>query len=126
VVSLAPESIKISGVYVRTEQVKKALNKSKLKDLDAALLSLKHSITTNVKHVSASVPSRDLLTEIGMNVLRRAQDVRDSLVKSVFTSKKKSSRKVSIKAAKAAAPKKSSKKATKRKPAAKKKTAKKK
>ncbi len=104
--------------------MKKSLKKSKLvADLDASLLSLKHTISNNVKSVSASVPSRDLLTEIGMNVLRRAQDVRDSLVKSVFQ-KSKRKRKVSVKAAKAAAPNFSSKKtktsASKRKPTAKK------
>lgn len=78
---------------MRTEHSKK----SKLADLDTALLNLKHSIKANV-------PDGEMLTEIGLNVLKRAQSVRDSLVKTMFQAKKPA-RKLSVKTAKAVAPK---------------------
>ena len=84
---------------MRTEQTKK----SKLADLDTALLNLKHSIKANV-------PDGEMLTEIGLNVLKRAQSVRDSLVASMFQAKKPA-RKATAKTAKAAAPKAKSAKA---------------
>lgn len=98
-------------------------SKNRFVDLDSALLSLKHSRLTQlakngVRELPKTVPAgADFLTRIGLNVLERAQSVRDSLMKSVKakrSSKSKLRKAVTAKAvtpkAKAAKPAKAAKK----------------